>query len=237
MKRGCRTFLMNLLGITTYAQKDSLAVQIDSTSLKAHTFSEDLRSIYNSEEFNYQVDESVGVNLLERFINWLFHILQDLFGIEVPPGIQSLLTNLIYILLLISAIYFIVKLLVGKESLSFFQKKHSQISSLQIDEEEWDQIDLDELLTKALDSKNYRLAIRYLYLKTLKELTLQNLIQFHAEKTNSDYLYEIKDRKAKLLFQKISYAYEYIWYGEFEIDKDGFNQAKSSYDQLIYNKS
>ncbi|UZO80342.1 hypothetical protein NBT05_15470 [Aquimarina sp. ERC-38] len=215
-----------------FSTQDSTSVALDSSKTSIVSFTEDLSQIYTDDAFKYPVEEVVNQNFLERAINWLFRSLQDLFGINLPPGIQKLVTSFIYILLIAAAIYFIVTLLVGKEAVSFFKKKEVSVQPLVFNEEDIDQLDLDNLLNEALSDKNYRLAIRFLYLKTLQQLSLKNRIQFHAEKTNKDYVSEIENIQVKNIFKKISYAYEYIWYGEFEIDQNGFELAQSSFEQL-----
>ncbi len=74
---------------------------------------------------------------------------------------------------------------------------------------------------------------RYLYLKSLKSLANKKTIEWHFDKTNSDYLNEIKDSKLKGLFKRVSYIYDYVWYGEFPIDEVSFNKNKDDFNQLI----
>ena len=72
-----------------------------------------------------------------------------------------------------------------------------------------------------------------MYLKCLKVLANKKTIEWHFDKTNTDYLNEIKDSKLKVLFKRVSYIYDYVWYGEFPIDADGFNRNTSDFNKLI----
>ena len=85
----------------------------------------------------------------------------------------------------------------------------------------------------SIKENNYRLATRYLYLKSLKSLANKKAIEWHFDKTNSDYINEIKDVKVKVLFKRVSYIYDYVWYGEFQIDETSFNKNKDDFNQLI----
>jgi hypothetical protein len=58
----------------------------------------------------------------------------------------------------------------------------------------------------------------------------KNIIEWDIEKTNSDYSYEIKNEKLKEDFNYLSYLYNYIWYGEFELTEDTFNKTKKSFE-------
>jgi hypothetical protein len=139
---------------------------------------------------------------------------------------------LVYLLLTIFIGYFIIKLLLGQNTSSFFSRKTATVNPLTIDEEHIENINLDTFISDALAQKNYRLAIRYMYLKALKELSFNNTISWHFEKTNSDYYNEIEDPLLKDNFKKVSFLYDYVWYGEFNLDEIGFTNAQKDFDRL-----
>ncbi len=214
------------------AQKDSLVVAIDSTKIAVEHFSENLTEKYNGSEFDYDTVEGEAQNFLARGINWIFKGMKKMFGVDISPEIISLIENLIYILLIIGAVYIIIRVLAGKDAVSIFKKKNTLVAPVSITEEHIENIDLNALISEALANKDYRLAIRYMYLKALQELSKTNIITYHFEKTNSDYLKEITDTTVREHFNKVSYLYDYIWYGEFELDENGYLNAKTSFDQL-----
>jgi len=82
------------------------------------------------------------------------------------------------------------------------------------------------------ESANYRNAIRYLYLDSLKNLSASNKIDWDFQKTNSDYYRELKDPTLKNLFKKVSYLYDYVWYGEFDLNETSFKEAQSEFESL-----
>jgi hypothetical protein len=142
---------------------------------------------------------------------------------------------LVYLLLTIFIGYFIIKLLLGQNTSSFFNRKTATVNPLTIDEEHIEHLNLDTFIDDALAQKNYRLAIRYMYLKALKELSSNNIISWHFEKTNNDYYNEIKDPLLKDNFKKVSYLYDYVWYGEFDLDEIGFTNAQKDFERLTKN--
>jgi hypothetical protein len=77
-------------------------------------------------------------------------------------------------------------------------------------------------LEKALRLKNYRLATRILYLGVLKTLSDRGQIAWMPNKTNWDYVMELKTAGLKPDFREITTAYDYAWYGEFTIDEPTF---------------
>ncbi|WP_321538612.1 hypothetical protein [Flavobacterium piscinae] len=64
-------------------------------------------------------------------------------------------------------------------------------------------------------------------------MSYKNMIEWDIEKTNSDYLYELKEPLFKSDFEYVSYLYNYIWYGEFELDEPTFEKAKSAFEKII----
>lgn len=74
--------------------------------------------------------------------------------------------------------------------------------------------DFDQLVAQAFRSQDYRLAVRYQFLKILQRLRDREIIDFAADKTNSRYVHEVP-LQLKSDFASIIYSYEYVWYGEF----------------------
>ena len=95
--------------------------------------------------------------------------------------------------------------------------------------------DYDKLIDQSITSKNYRLAIRYLYLKSLQKLTEKGAIIFAVDKTNYQYVRELSGKLYKNTFATLTLNYEYVWYGEFEIDQIIFFKLQTEFKQF-YNQ-
>ncbi|WP_113654542.1 DUF4129 domain-containing protein [Pedobacter namyangjuensis] len=93
------------------------------------------------------------------------------------------------------------------------------------------EIDFEDHLENAISNGNYRLAVRLLYLKTLKQLTDRNLINWQPEKTNQTYIAELTEEH-KTDFADLTLRFEYIWYGDFYIDKESFEPINESFNQF-----
>ncbi|MGK0426970.1 MAG: hypothetical protein ACJAUR_001073 [Ulvibacter sp.] len=216
-------------------QKDSITVVFDDGPIIEKGFSEDFSQKYSSEDFNYNENDEEAQNLLGRAVSWFFQQLEKLFGVDISPPVLDVVEFLVYLLLTIFIGYFIIKLLLGQNTSSFFNRKTATVNPLTIDEEHIEHLNLDTFIDDALAQKNYRLAIRYMYLKALKELSSNNIISWHFEKTNNDYYNEIKDPLLKDNFKKVSYLYDYVWYGEFDLDEIGFTNAQKDFERLTKN--
>ena len=212
--------------------QENPSVIIDSSNVYKKEFSDNISEKYSGNEFNYNESVVESQNYLLRAIRWFFEKLANIFGIDVDPGFFKLVETLIYIILIIIAIYIIVRLFAGTKATSFFNKKSKELAPLTFEEEHIEEINLEELISKALSVSDFRLAIRYMYLKVLKDLSLKNLIDWHFDKTNIDYKNELKSSAIKQLFGNASHLYDHIWYGEFSLDETGYKSALKEFDQL-----
>lgn len=87
----------------------------------------------------------------------------------------------------------------------------------------------DALIRQALQTGNYRQAVRYRYLQALHLLAGKNLVQLSPDKTNFNYVSEIANRDLQQPFAALTLNYEYVWYGEFEIDKNIYDKIESNF--------
>ena len=207
-------------------------VRRDSSQLEVTYFKENFKDSYSGSEFNYSINDTGGVNLIQRILKALFDWLGDIFGIDIDLDYKTM-EYIVYGLLGVIVLYLLIKFLLQNPVSSVFKTEDKAIDGFTYVEENIEQVDFDKLIKKAIKDNNYRLATRYMYLKSLKVLANKKTIEWHYDKTNTDYLNEIKDSKLKALFKRISYIYDYVWYGEFPIDEDSFNKNKNDFNQLI----
>lgn len=199
-------------------------VQKDTSNIPVTYFKDAIRERYKGADFNYNINDTGGINLLQRILQKFFGWLSDVFGFDIDFINFQTLEYIVYGFLGIATLYLLIKFLMHAPINSVFKTEVKDIDGFQYVEAHLTQVNFDTLISDALNNKNYRLATRYLYLKSLKLLTNKNIIEWHYDKTNSDYINEIKDENTKLVFKRISYIYDYVWYGEFPIDEADFNK-------------
>jgi hypothetical protein len=84
--------------------------------------------------------------------------------------------------------------------------------------------DIDQQLQHYLQLGDKRQATRYLYLKGLHLLSDRNLIRWHADTTNQEYLRQLKDTPPEAAFRFLTRAYERVWYGDFPLSESSFQR-------------
>ncbi len=80
------------------------------------------------------------------------------------------------------------------------------------------ELDLQQLLDRALQYEDYRSAIRLKYLQLIKTLNALQWIEWSVEKTNGQYLKELRQQLFFGTFKKVTYQYELAWYSNTPIE-------------------
>lgn len=124
--------------------------------------------------------------------------------------------------------FIIYKLFLGE---NFFRRDraYKNLSDTQKEEDIPDASAYDKLIAQAVTNGNYRLAIRYLYLQTLQKLSGSGILQFSADKTNYQYVTELRGKPYQNDFAAITLNYEYVWYGKFDISEDVYKRLSGEY--------
>ena len=149
--------------------------------------------------------------------------------------LSSSATSIFFWSLAIAFVLFILYRLFIAEG---FFKRNSKASQTEVNEVKEEilsgTVDFDNRINQAIAGGNYRLAVRFQYLKTLHRLADRRYIELAADKTNFQYVREINNRDYQNEFSSLTLSYEFVWYGEFQIDEhlyskiaprfSGFNQ-------------
>lgn len=141
---------------------------------------------------------------------------------------------LFYIILAIAVVYLAYVLLNEGGTGLFSSSKNKSIQRYDdITAENIEHADINSLIKEAENNKDYRLAIRYYYLLVLKTLSLKNHIKFEDDKTNTEYLNELHEKPFSKSFSYVSYLYNYIWYGKFNLEASQYAKAKDNFTTLL----
>ena len=183
-------------------------------------FSEEKIAYYNNlDRYDYDKvissEPNIILGFLAKIIQAIAWFLNTIFGYIM---IAALVGLLIYILFRY----------VNKERTAYTE---SNENLRLIEESALDDIDFSKLINIALAKKDYRLAVRFTFLKSLKRLSLSKLIIIKEGKTNYEYYYELPNSLQPAYRQVLS-VFEYVWYGEFESSLAIYNRITSNAEEL-----
>lgn len=94
------------------------------------------------------------------------------------------------------------------------------------------EMDYEKAISTALQNNNYRLATRFLFLRSLKTLSIKKIITYSADKTNFDYVFEVNGSPYYNNFVMLSRNYEYVWYGNFNLNDQQFKLIQDLFNQF-----
>ena len=199
----------------------------DSTRLEIKEYpGETIRKLRADEDLIYPSDviEKEGIlssifRTLGDFIEWIFSPLNRIT--EEWPLIENILIGLsvLFIAFLIFKIF--------DSRLQGFFEKNASVKPVQwsVEKENIHEIDFEKEISESLAKSQYRLAVRLLYLQTLKYLSDSGTINWQEGKTNFEYTFEIEDLRQREHFQELSRQFNYVWYGHTEANQAVFSLA------------
>jgi len=154
---------------------------------------------------------------------------EDPYNFNLPAWLRTLVWGIIILVFLFAVLYFLLA-----NKINIFSRSSSKSTNTDADVEEVDlfKIPYQDLLQKAYADKNYRLAVRILYLQTLKLLSEKNIIAFQADYTNMDYLHQLSQTMFYQDFFAITRHYEYVWYGGFPVSEPAFNTIRNDFTSI-----
>lgn len=193
---------------------------------------EDFSSKYKDEDFNYETikpRESFWNRLERKILKLIKAIFGDIDGEQTSKNVQ-LIIRLFAIVIIGFILYFLLKYIFGKEGSFFFGKKNKKINLTEEElSENIHEINFPESIFQYEKQEDFRSAIRYNFLYLLKKLSDKKLIEWNPEKTNKDYYNELNSVMQKDEFHKLSYIFNYVWYGEFEVDSRSYEIFKNQF--------
>lgn len=184
---------------------------------------------YNTNDFDYsEITERDRFTwyqrMLQRFNDWL----NSLFGTSTSFNGDYFYPFVISIFILILG-FIIYKLIISGRKAYKRNEEDEDLNSVEFFEKNLQKIDFSTYLEDAILKENYRLAIRFLHLGNLKLLSEKNIINWELRKTNLDFYNEIQDNDLKKIFHQTYWIYDYVWFGNFPINKTQFEMYQQDF--------
>jgi hypothetical protein len=207
-----------------------------SPKAKQEISEENLSSYRTDSDFDYETAD--GVSWFSLFFEWIkkqfTRLLESIFGNRLSETFIDVFFMILPYLSLFLLLYVLYKLVIKGHLTPYeTEPKKQGHTSLQHDDEHLIQnADLKTLIAQAIQARNYRLALRYSYLNTLKILSEKELIDRQPHKTNSDYIRELKSASLADGFSSITRWYNFVWYGQFDISESQFSELDPTFRQL-----
>jgi len=202
---------------------------MDSSKIEERSVNADaIQQLKADKDFQYDQYREPAKSLWDKFWSWVWHKIAQLMSTK-----QGRITvwTFVIILALAAVIFFVLKLM-GMNKDSLFARTSDRDLPYSISSDDINNISFEEAIDQAISQGNFRLALRLLYLQSLKKLSDKEYIDWQINKTNSDYLYEVLNKPWHSLFKSLTRKFEYTWYGEMNIGKEDFDHLKLQFQQF-----
>ena len=217
---------------TTQSMIDSTAVE-KTDSAAEHPETAVLRAVADSAVGNWKSDASYAYandpaywqreeeeHETKRPNDWVFRALAS-------KAFEYFLLILLGSVLL----YAIIRIIADNRIRIFYRAPRRAVSPGKAEAEELED-DLEGKLLHYMQIKDYRQAVRYLYLKTLRLLNDRGLIQYHQESTNYEYWLQLSATSQGAPFRDLTTIYEKVWYGDFPLGDTLFKRLHHYFDEF-----
>jgi len=137
-------------------------------------------------------------------------------------------------LVIIGGFAFAIIMFLSDSNIRLFRKKINVFADEKQDKETEDifEINYRDRIDKAVREGNYRLAVRLMFLQMLKTMSGRNIIQYKQDRTNFDYLLQLRDKKHYHDFFRLTRNYEYTWYGNFPVNDEAWQLIKNDFEKF-----
>jgi hypothetical protein len=223
---------------TVVEDADSAAISIDQadTNYEHENYFEHKATLADTIELR-QVPGSIIDSLKKEDAFWYAdHVFEKKQAKEknvrtskVPLQWMNMTTLLVIVVLFLGILawYLLQNNIVGRR-----QSIIGENSSVEINTENIFEINYQKEIEKAVNSGDYRLAIRLMFLRLLKQLSQKKIIQYKQGRTNFDYLSQLYSTGYYNDFFRLTRNYEYTWYGKFDVNRETFGIIKNEFENF-----
>ncbi len=162
----------------------------------------------------------------------LRHYKEEVPEQEALPSVSlfdgTIIRFILWTIALLAVLYLLFQVFAGKQNL-FARNKKLQTASQAEEVSNLPALSPIQLAQQAAAAGDYRKAVRYQFLYILQLLAERKKIILLPQKTNEQYLAELKDAEQQQQFSKLILQYEYIWYGHFALNQSQYQTIEDGF--------
>lgn len=202
-------------------------VRYDSSAVVVRSPAPETLAPYRADaDYLYDREPTEPLGLWERFRRWLDETLFEPLR-DVTPGWAE--EWFFYLVAAAGIAFALFKLLRMDLAGAFYRRRKPPGVAFETLLDDIHGVDFDALIREAVAARDYRGAVRLLYLKTLKALADHTLIDWQRDKTNHEYLSELRRPALRPAFAELTRLFEYVWYGDFAVDETVFGRMRQAF--------
>jgi len=152
---------------------------------------------------------------------------------STPLRDQSWFKTLMWLIIIAGFVFALISYLGSTNTRLFRRSIKSIADESQLDEtENIFEINYKERIGRAVKDGNFQLAVRLHFLQMLKTLSGKNMIQYKQDRTNFDYLTQLRTTSYYNDFFRLTRNYEYAWFGNFAVNEETYYVIKNDFEKF-----
>lgn len=151
---------------------------------------------------------------------------------ELGKGLELFLKVLVFGLIIVVLALLLRHYLIAPKN-SAVKKAVLEDLTIEEIEEHLEETELSPYIRKAIEQNDYALAVRLYYLEVLKQLSAQKAIHWRKNKTNRQYLQEMRTAKRYAEFRLLTLIFERVRYGGHQISQPEFAQIEPGFQSFL----
>lgn len=209
----------------------AVSVRYDSSDIHLREPSSATLDEYRSDnDFVYDRIPRDSESLFQKILRWLLTQFRRLLG-----GAQEEATFWVWffrVLAVTVIVYVVLKLANSDLRSMFLGGSERKVTGMMEVDENIHEMNFDDLIEQAVADGNYRRGVRLLYLRALKQLNDRELINWRRDKTNHEYLRELRTSHLQGPFADATWLFEYVWYGDQPVNETRFRSIRETFSNL-----
>lgn len=206
--------------------KISLVDTLDTSKFSRTEISKDkFQQLAKEGDYTYQKEKTdkpqtaSGNSFWYRFIEAIIQFIGSGIG------------NLILWFLLIALVAWFIYYWISERGMSLFARKNKKVAAGEEDELSDELLinNWENVIEKAEQNGDYRMALRYGYRHLLVLFQEKGLLKVDTSASNFHYLNELNGTPYYAAFRVLLRQYEYVWYGEYPINESNYQKPKAIY--------
>jgi hypothetical protein len=140
--------------------------------------------------------------------------------------------RLLIVILLVGGLLFLIVYFMRQQGFRF-SGKGAEAEMPGVEEVDPGAAGYEKQVQDAINGGQFRQAVRFLHLQSLRLLAERQLITLSKDKTNADYLRVLLKTQWYQPFSRLTRDYEYIWYGDVQVNAEQFSRIHGQFRQFI----
>lgn len=184
-------------------------------------FDQEQITVYKADPaFDYSTDYAKSGSLINLFFIYILDMLGSIFRASGFSQLWPFIFRILIVVVILAVLYYILKNRYG----SVIETRSRNFVPMGVSVVADQHLDYDQLIRESRESGDYKLAIRYLFLKCLNDLNQSNQIKITTWKAPLDYVDELPSGKQQP-FADLVRLFELTWYGDYAADSQEFDQG------------